>query len=304
MKRSISSWRVVTTSFGVDVTDVVLNLVLAVISGSAVMLVQALQGGADLITSGLLIIGVKQSKRAADKRHHFGYGREVYFWTLMSGVMMLTVTATLSFYHGWQHVIEAPAIANIPLALIVLVIGFFTNSYALSLSYKRLRAHEENESIWETFNDSVLVETKAAFVLDLMGTLSAIVGFIALSLYELTGNSQFDGLGAMVIGVGVAVLALLLIIDVKDLLVGRSVSGEIQDQIKATALAVKGVEKVLGLQTMYIGSEKLLVNLDVDLAPHLRTEQIEQLIEIIKSEVKTKVPSVKHIQVELQTGPT
>ena len=132
-----------------------------------------------------------------------------------------------------------------------------------------------------------------------MGTLSAVIGFMSLTFYLYTGNAQFDGLGAMIIGVSVAILAVLLIVDVKDLLIGRSISPEIEDQIRQTALAIKGVEGVQGLQTMYLGSEKLLINLDLDLAPQLKTEQIERLIHIVKAEIKDNVPTVHHIQIEL-----
>ncbi|MGH2568958.1 MAG: cation diffusion facilitator family transporter, partial [Bacteroidota bacterium] len=276
-------------------------VIIAVLSGSAVMLAQALRGGADLLTAGLLLVGLNRSRQRADRSHRFGYGREIYFWTLISALMLLSVTATVAFYNGWQHFFAPPQISNIPIALIILIFGTVTNGYALSLSYRRLKGSHAKQSIWKAFFASALIETKAAFVLDLMGTLGGIFGLSALGLFLLTGNVQFDGLGAMLIGLSTGILAIFLVIDVKDLLVGRSASLELEDEIRKTALAVKGVDDVLDLRTMYIGSERLLVNMELDLQPHLATEQIERLIDIIKAEVKDKVPSVHHIQVELET---
>ncbi len=297
----ISARRVVRTSFIVDITDVILNIIVAVASGSAVMLVQALQGVADLLTSGLLLIGVKRSRRSSDKRHPFGYGREIYFWTLMASLIMLTVTATASFYHGWQHFFFPQPLEYAGFSLLVLVVGLVTNSYALGLSYKRLRQSSGASSLWELFNSSVLVETKTTFVLDLMGVMSAVFGFLALLLYVVTDNPQYDGVGAMVIGVGIAFMALLIVFDVKDLLVGRSVEPEVEKDIRETALAVKGVEGVLDLRTMYLGSERLLVNMELDIANDLHTGQIEKLMDIIKAEVKDKVPTIHHMQIEVET---
>ncbi len=297
----LSASRVVRTSFLVDLVDILLNTTLAIASGSAVMLVQALQGGADLLTSSLLLIGVKRSRRISDKRHPFGYGREIYFWTLMSGLIMLIITATTSFYHGWQHYFLPEPLGYNGLSLIVLVIGFITNSYALNLSYQRLTASQGPGSFWNIFTASPLVETKATFVLDLMGVMSAILGFVALLLYAETGNPQYDGIGAMIIGIGIALLAVLLVVDVKDVLIGRSVDPSLEKDIAETALAVKGVEQVLDLRTMYLGSERLLVNMELAIAPGLETSQIEKLMDIIKAEVKDKVPSVHHIQVEVET---
>jgi cation diffusion facilitator family transporter len=297
----ITSARVVRTSFLVDILDILLNLTVALFSGSVVMLVQSLQGTADLFTSGLLVIGVKRSRRIKDKRHHFGYGREIYFWTLMAGVAMITVTTTLSVAYGWRQLTHPMPITHIGWALLVLAIGFATNLYALLLSYRRLQNDTHTTSLPEMFLGSVLVETKAAFVLDLMGVMSAIFGFFSLVLYTVTGEVAFDGLGAIFIGLITALLALLLIVDVKDLLIGRSAPANLEEQIKNTALAIKGVDGVLDLRTMYLGSERLLVNLELDIANNLKTEQIEQLIDIIKADIKAKVPTVHHIQVELET---
>ena len=76
----ITSEKVIVTSFLVDVSDVLINAFVAVLSGSVVMLSQALEGGADLLASGFLLVGIKRSKRPSDRKHPYGYGRELYFW--------------------------------------------------------------------------------------------------------------------------------------------------------------------------------------------------------------------------------
>lgn len=301
MAKVPSSLRVVRTSFLVDVLDILLNVAVAIASGSTVMLAQALRGGADLLTSGLLLVGLKRSRRRANRKYAFGYGREIFFWTLMSGIMMVAVTATVSFREGWQQFAEPEVLSHLPVALTVLAIGLAANWYALLLSIRRLRSNNQSVTVWGAFTGSVLVETKATFVLDLMGSLGGILGLVSLCLSLVTGNQQFDGLGAMFIGVMTAVLALLLILDVKDLLVGRSADPELESEIRAVALAIKGVEGVLDLRTMYIGSERLLVNMELDVDQKLQTAQLEQLMDIVKAEVKDKVPTVHHIQIELET---
>lgn len=102
----ISDIRVVATSFLVSVSDVVFNFAVAFFTGSTVMLAQGLQGLSDLITGGILFMGVKRSHRMADKKYHFGYGREVFFWVILAGVLMFLGTGGLSVYFGWQQVIN------------------------------------------------------------------------------------------------------------------------------------------------------------------------------------------------------
>ena len=59
--------------------------------------------------------------------------------------------------------------------------------------------------------------TKNTFVLDLMGMSAALVGLSALILYQISQNPRFDGLGAMAIGVVLALFSLKLLSDIKKM---------------------------------------------------------------------------------------
>ena len=130
LEKKITARRVVITSFAVDLLDIILNFGVAVISGSVVMVTQVLEALSDLTASGFLLIGLARSMRKEDKTHPFGYGREIYFWTLLSALIMFGITSTLSFYFGWVRFNNPEPIQNINLALLVLMITFITNFYA------------------------------------------------------------------------------------------------------------------------------------------------------------------------------
>lgn len=300
-RKNISADRVVWTSICVSLLDVLLNIGIAMLTGSVIILAEALQGFADLTTAGLLAIGLRRSKRRANTRYNFGYGREIYFWTLLAGIVMVTVTATLSFRFGIERFFNPQDIYYTTLAYTMLIFAIGTNGYACSLSYRRLHETHPGQFIWKTFLYSDRIETKATFILDLMGTLSAVSGLLSLILYGLTGDGRFDGLGAMVIGLTTAVLAILLVLGVKDFLIGRSASNELVDKIRTSALELKEVAKVLDLRTMYIGTDKLLVTMEVNVSQNLQTPDIERLIDRLKAHVKKDVPSIDHVQVEIET---
>lgn len=300
-KPRVSALKVIITSFFVDVLDVLLNVIVAFLSGSVVMLSQALEGIADLVSSGLLMVGVVRSTKPADKRHPFGYGREIYFWSMLSALVIFGVTALFSIYFGWQRFLNPEPISNLNLAFGVLGFTVLTNGYAFYLSLKRITYNKKFAQIAKIFMRSSLIETKTALVLDLMGTLSSILGLISLLLFKFSGDFRFDGLGAMVIGATLAVLSVFLLLSVKELLIGKSASLETEDKIRLAALSTPGVDEILGLKTLNIGSEKLLVNIDVHLKGNQTIEDIEKLIDKIKTSVRREVPSVHHIQVELET---
>jgi cation diffusion facilitator family transporter len=299
--KKITSEKVVVTSLIVDISDVLINVLVAIVSGSVVMLSQALEGAADLFASGFLLIGVKRSKLPSDKRHPYGYGRELYFWTFLSALATFIVTAGASFYFGLQRYINPEPINRIDLSFAALLIAIVTNGYSLTLSLRRLLGTRSVTKIWEAFNHSAFIETKTTLVLDFMGTIASILGLISLVLYELAGDLRFDGIGAMAIGITLAFLATFVIKGAKDLLVGQSAPAEVEEKIIKTVKAFPRVKSVLDLRTLLIGPERLLVNIEVHLADKLTTDEIETLIDKIEKEIKKEVPSARNIQIELET---
>ncbi len=297
----LTAHRVVIASFLVDLTDVVLNLIVAFLSGSVVMLTQVLEGLSDLAASGILLVGIVRSGRKSDRTHPFGYGREIYFWTLISALITFGITAMLSIYFGWQRVIAPHRIHDIWLVFLILAITVGTNGYAFFLSYKRLLHKRHPRHIIRIFYRSSLVETKTTFILDFMGAIASIVGIFALVIYVATGDQRFDGIGAIVMGIAIAIGSIFLIAGIRDLMVGRSASAEIEVKIRQAALKVDEVSSIVDLKTLHVGSDKLLVNLDVHMKARLTTYQLERLIDKIKKEIRQEVPSVKYLQVELET---
>jgi cation diffusion facilitator family transporter len=299
--KTITSQKVIVVSFLVDISDVAVNIIVALLSGSVVMLSQALEGGADLLASGLMLVGVKLSKKPSDKKHPFGYGRELYFWTFLSALATFIITAGASFYFGLQRFLSPEPVENIWLAYLALIFAIGTNGYSMTLSKRRLLGQKPIEEIWDTFKNSAFIETRTTLILDLMGTLASILGLLALIFYSISGDQRFDGLGSMAIGITLAVLALFIIKGAKDLLVGQSASPEVEEKIEKTAMTFPSVVKVLDLRTLHIGNERLLVSMEVHIADRLTTDDIECLVDEIEKAIREEVPSATNIHIELET---
>jgi divalent metal cation (Fe/Co/Zn/Cd) transporter len=58
---------------------------------------------------------------------------------------------------------------------------------------------------------------------------------------------------------------------------------------------------VLDLRTMYLGSARLLVIIELHIDERLKTKSIELLTDEVKHAIKSNVPRVELVQVEVET---
>lgn len=300
-KPPISGLRTVVISSVVSVGDITLSLIAAAITGSGIMFAQALQGAADLVTTLFLLLGITRSQRRANVTHPFGFGRELFFWVLLSSLFAFLVSGGIATLRAVNDLINGTELTALPVAIGLLTFGLFANGYSLSNSVRRLAGGVSGKSYWRYLRHSSLVETKMTLLVDFMGTLSAALGLIALLLAQITGMTVFDSLGALCIGLLTAGGALFVIVDLHDLIVGRSPRPQVIEDIRKTALACKNVNDVLDLRATTIGSEQFLVILEIHFVDNLTTDEIEASTDEIKAAVQKAVPQVARVQVEAET---
>jgi cation diffusion facilitator family transporter len=274
-----------------------MNVAVAIVTGSVIMLVEAMQGMADLTSVGLLAFGYRRSHRRANKLHPFGYGKEVYFWSIISAFIIVSITATLSFYFGYQRFLHPTGIDNIYIAYIILAVAIITNSYAFWLGAQKLLANRPFKYLVSTFINSHLIAAKTTVVLDALGTVSAVIGLSSLIAFQVRGNVYLDGIGAMLMAVVLAGFAVMLLIGALNLITGQSAPREIEQDIRDKTQGVDGVREVVGLSTMMLGSESILVNIEVHLKNDLNTDQIEEIVAEIKKRVHRIAPGMQvHVE--------
>jgi cation diffusion facilitator family transporter len=299
--KHLSDKQVVGTSLAVSVSDVVLNLVVAIYTGSAVMLAQSLQGLSDVTTAGILYHGVRRAKKEADAIHPLGFGRELFFWSLLAAIIMFAGTGALSFYFGYQQFTNPEPIEHTSIAFLMLSFGLMTNLYAFSKSVTRLKQNSKKKKWISSIRHSSLVDTKITFIVDFLGSSAAFLGLISLLLYVLTDNVRFDGIGAMAVGAVTMVAAVFVIIDIHGFIIGRSVPVSIIRKLTRAANSVDKVQSVVDVYAFYIGTEKLFAVVEVHVDDELTTDHIEELTDKIKEKIHRSIPDVHRVQVEIET---
>ncbi len=295
-----STRRVLLTSLVVDFLDVVTNLLVAIATGSAVIFAELVQGVTDFLGSLFLVIGRGQARKPKDFTHPFGYARDVFFWSLVSSFIMLFIGATLSVYKGYHQVQTPEAVHYKEVALAILLFSTLSNGYALSQGIKKISFPGIN--LVQSFQESSQQLVKTAILRDLLGTLAALTGLLALIIYELSGSIVFDGVGAIAIGSLMAVFSLILINQSRHLLVGRTVSKKVINRIGRSVMKITEVININRLLAIYIGNDEILVDLDVELKDKLSTTKIEEILDQIKATIIRDVPETKSVQIDLHSA--
>ena len=299
MARKISARRVVMVSFLVDLLDVITNLIVAVLTGSAVVFAEMAQGVADSIGSALLVIGERRAARPRNAEHPLGYAREAFFWGLLSAVAMLVIGAGLSAWRGLQQLLYPEPLQAPLLAVAVLILAVATNGYAVSLSVRKLMT--ENQGLWDilhTFNQPLV---KGAFLRDAIGTFTSIVGLCALLLYSAGDLLIFDALGAITAALCMFAGSLVLIAQARALITGRALPEKDLRKLRKAILTDPNVEAINRLAAIYAGASEVLVDADLDLAEHLSTSEIETVLDRLEDRVRKISPEIERVRVLLNS---
>ena len=100
------------------------KFVAAGITGSSAMLTEGVHSVVDSANQLLLIWGRRQSKKPPDRKHPFGYGRELYFWSFVVALLVFALGAGVSVYEGIVHIRHPEPAVSPLIAYGVLLIAF------------------------------------------------------------------------------------------------------------------------------------------------------------------------------------
>ncbi len=226
----------------------VLKFVAASVSGSSAMFSEAIHSLADTSNQVLLLVGLRQSLRKADDKHEYGYGRERFFWALISACGIFFLGAGVTFLHGIEALRHPEEVIFSPLVFGVLLVSLLVEGYTLLVAVREVRKHFPDLS-WSEQLQETDTATLAVLLEDSVAVLGVLVATVSIGLAYYTGNSAWDALGSLVVAFLLAFVAVFLIIKNRGYLLGKALPEEIKDEVIRFLNKEPSIEKVIDFKS-------------------------------------------------------
>jgi len=280
------------------------KLVSAIWTGSAVLFSETLHSLADSTNSVFLLVGLRLALKPPDRKHPFGYGKETFFWSFVAAMFMLGVISVSSIWRGERQIMENAPVANIDIALTGLGISVILEAIAVSFAMRGLTRCAESQlhvctnNPFKAFTRIQDPTLKLIFVEDFTALFGAIIALGAIFIVHETGTHAIDGYASILIGVILGVLAIYLAKQNREKLIGAAADEGTEELIVGTARSLQGIKDVLSVKTMFMGSNRIIVHIMVELDPDIRLEKLDDIMHTIEQAVKMRVPAVQECFIE------
>ena len=282
----------VAIAIGTDLTMAVAKAVATLLTGSAALFAETLHSVADTGNQLLLLKGLRGSRRRPDASHPFGYGAELFYWSLLAALGVFVVGGVLSVWEGVQHLLHPGQVQLTLLGVAVLVLGCLLDGTSWLTSVRQLRREarvrgvrfrRHLRSTTDTVVAAVFYEDTAA----LIGNMTALAG---LGLHQLLGTPAPDAVAGIAIGLLLAAIGLRLAARNRALLTNRSDSPVVLDRIRDLLAADPEVAAVGQVASVYVGPHELLVMAEIEPVDPVSGLRLRQLLAELRGRVAEAVP--------------
>lgn len=275
----------------VSVISIILNCLLTlikfisgVISKSSAMISDSVHSLSDVLSTFVVIIGVKISNKKADSDHPYGHERiECVSAIILSG--MLFIIGALIGINGIKNVTNSSnLVMSGVLALIASIISIISKEamyqYTIRVS-KKINSAALKADAWHHRSDA----------------LSSIGSFIGI-LGSRLGFKIFDPLASVIISLCIIKVSIDIFKDAIDKMVDKSCDKEVIDKVISVIEKNESVKNIDDIKTRQFGN-KAYVDVEISVDENLLLKDAHKVAEEIHNSVENEINIVKHCMVHV-----
>ena len=288
--QSVKSCKKKTTITEVAYISIIINVILSafkLIAGffgrSGAMVSDGFHSLSDVLSSFVVIIGVKIAQKAPDKDHPYGHERFECVAALVLSILLL-ITGVLIGRSALEQIrtnsfdTQTPSLLALIAAIVSIAVKegmyWFTRHYAKLYSSGALMA-----DAWHHRSDS-------------LSSIGALIGIAGARM----GFPILEPLASLIICVFIVKAAYDIFRDAIMKMVDRSCNPDTEKEICDCAREVDGVIDVLSIQTRVFGN-RIYVDIEITADGIIPLSQSDEIAQSVHAAIEKKFPTIKHIAV-------
>ena len=277
----------------VSMVSIIGNLILSlfkfiagIVANSGAMISDAVHSSSDVISSVIVIIGVRISAKESDREHPYGHER----MECVASIILSVILAVTGLFIAWEAILKISSgnynKLSVPgyLALIAAVVSIIAKEgmYQYTRVYaKRIDSLALMADAWHHRSDAL------SSIGALIGIGGAIIGFKVL-----------EPVASIVICVFILKAAYDIFLDTIDKMVDHSCDEDTEKEIYDEIMKVEGVIRIDMLQTRIFGS-KIYVDVEIAADGNKKLIETHQIAENVHNNLEERFPKIKHIMVHV-----
>lgn len=262
------------------------KLAAGILAHSGAMVSDAIHSSSDVVSSIIVIIGVRLSGKESDKEHPYGHERlECVAAIALSTLLFITglaigASAVKSIISGSWESLAVPGILALIAAIVSIVskeaMFWYTKINAMRIDSSALMA-----DAWHHRSDA-------------LSSIGALVGIAGARM----GYPVADAIASLVICLFIVKAAYDIFTDAIDKMVDHSCDQEVEQKLRECILADEGVLGIDLLHTRVFGN-KIYVDLEIGADGSQSLNEAHAIAERVHDAIEADFPKVKHIMVHV-----
>lgn len=233
------------------------------VSGSSALFSETIHSLADTMNQALLLVGIRRSAKKADDEHEYGYGQERFLWALISACGIFFLGAGVTIYHGITSLFAPHTVHTTYIAFAILIVSFVIESITWVVAWRELRHAMPHADIRTALKNGDPA-TVAVLYEDGMAVFGVVIALISLLLTRITGFYYWDAIGSIIIGTGLAIIAVVLINKNRNFLLKKAIPEDIKETVLEILSAEPVIENVIEFKSIVLDMGVYLVKCEIE----------------------------------------
>lgn len=274
----------------VSIVTIIINIILSIIKllagilgKSSAMISDAVHSISDVISTFIVIIGLKISNKESDKEHQYGHERYENVASILLA-FLLFITGIIIGIDGIKNIhnntYTSPTFIALFSALLSIIVKEWMYWYTIKIA-KKYNSDSLKADAWHHRSDA----------------LSSIGSLIGIG-FSMLGIVCMDIVASIIIALLIIKIAIEIFIESIKKMIDSSCDLDTLNDIKEIVLKTKGVIEIESLKTRLFGS-KIYIDIEINADKNISFEESHTIAHRVHDRVEKNINNVKHCMVHI-----